>query len=359
MIELDESQGNMEFSGSNAIIFCRWCKMDTTMMAEIVMTSSAGQHLRRLDLRRDLARVADLVELCFFDTLDPEGRQYLNEMRRAAQSASMMRFASSLIDESPAFPSGYVWEENGQLVGNLSLIPITVQGKKGYMIANVATHPDHRGRGIATALTVAAVRHAQERGASTVWLQVRDDNPTAIHIYEAHGFVERVRRTNWSSGPSYPTIPIPPGVRVIKRPTSHWASQRKWLDANYPVNLAWNIPIDWNLFRPDAWGMIYRAFSLENLHHWSVERYGELKGVLSWKHSTGYTDTLWLAVPEQIDAEGILALLITARNAIRKEQPLSLNFPAGAAVEVLKQAGFYAHQTLIWMEYKINRARPD
>ena len=131
------------------------------MMAEIVMSSSTGDHLRRLDMRRDLAKVADLVELCFFDTLDPEGRQYLNEMRRAAQSASMMRFATSLLDETAVLPSGYVWEEAGQLVGNLSLIPITVQRKRGYMIANVATHPDYRGRGIATALTVTALRHAQ------------------------------------------------------------------------------------------------------------------------------------------------------------------------------------------------------
>ena len=41
---------------------------------------------------------------------------------------------------------------------------------------------------------------------AAVWLQVRDDNPSAIHIYETHGFKERMRRTNWYSGPSYPAI---------------------------------------------------------------------------------------------------------------------------------------------------------
>jgi hypothetical protein len=217
------------------------------------------------------------------------------------------------------------------------------------MIANVATHPDYRGRGIASALTVTALRHAQEHGASGVWLQVRDDNPSAIHIYVSHGFEERIRRTNWYNGPSYPSLTTRPGVRVIKRHANHWGQQKKWLDGIYPIDLAWNIPIDWNLFRPDVWGMIYRAFSLENLNHWSVERDGKLKGVISWKHSSGFTDTLWLAVPEDLDEEGILALLITTRAGIRKEQPLSLNFPAGKAVEVLKKAGFYSHQTLIWM----------
>jgi ribosomal protein S18 acetylase RimI-like enzyme len=324
--------------------------MGENMMVEIAISSSASGHLRRLDMRRDLAKVADLVEICFYDTLDPEGRQYLNEMRRAAQSASIMGWASNLIDDSPMPPSGYVWEEDGCLVGNLSLIPIVVQGKRGYMIANVATHPDYRGRGIAGTLTVAALQYAQVHGAASVWLQVRDDNPSAIHIYEVNGFTERLRRTSWYSGPAFSEVPTPEGVRVGKLQPGHWPIQMEWLKRIYPSDLAWHIPIDWNLFRADLWGRIYRAFALEHLHQWSVERNGKLEGVISWKHASGFTDSIWLAIPEQIDEEAILALLINARKSIRQGQPLSLNFPAGAADEALRQAGFYKHQTLIWME---------
>jgi hypothetical protein len=141
---------------------------------------------------------------------------------------------------------------------------------------------------------------------------------------------------------------------VTKRQFNHWGQQKKWLDGNYPSDLTWNIPIDWNLFRPDVWGMIYRALSLGNLHHWSVEREGKLKGVISWKHAGSFTDSLWLAIPEDIDEDAILALLITARSGIRREQPLSVNFPAGKAAEVLKKAGFYSHQTLIWMSMNLS-----
>ena len=325
------------------------------MVTDIMFPTLVNKHLRRLDMRRDLAKVADLVELCFYDTLDPEGKQYLNEMRRAAQNPSLMGWASSLMDEAQMPPSGYVWEDDGQLVGNLSLIPISVQGKKGYMIANVATHPDYRGRGIAMALTVTALRHAQEHGAARVWLQVRDDNPSAIHIYEVNGFKERMHRTSWYSGPDHAEQPIPVGVSVGKRQPSHWALQREWLKCIYPIDLTWHIPFDWNLFRPDVWGKIYRIFTFEFLRHWSVERKGELKGVLSWSHSHGFTDILWLAVPEEMDGEATLALLFQARNAIRQGQPLSLNFPAGVAVDQLRQTGFYPHQTLIWMECKFSR----
>jgi len=326
--------------------------MELYMTAEIALPISTREHLRRLDMRRDLAKVADLVELCFYDTLDPEGKQYLSDMRRAAQSASLLGWASNLIDESPMPPSGYVWEEDGRLVGNLSLIPISWQGKKGYMIANVATHPDYRGRGIATALTMTALQHAKEHNAASAWLQVREDNPSAVHIYEVTGFVERLRRTSWYSGPKNPEQNPPAGVKVSRRLPGHWKHQREWLNRIYPLELTWNIPFDWNLFRPDLWGKIYRALSLESLRHWSVEREGVLKGVLSWKHSSGFTDTIWLVTPEQVDQDATLVLIAKAREVIRITQPLSLNFPAGLAAEVLKLAGFYAHQTLIWMEYK-------
>lgn len=323
------------------------------MVAEIAIPTFAQGHLRRLDMRRDLAKVADLVELCFYDTLDPEGKQYLKEMRKAAQNASLLAWASGVIDESPMPPSGYVWEEAGQLVGNLSLIPIHINGKRGYMIANVATHPDYRGRGIARALTNAALEYARNRHAASTWLQVRHDNPAAIHIYATTGFKERLRRTSWFSGPLLELPPIQQDIVVGKRRPDHWKLQREWLMRQYPPEMSWHLPFDWNLFRVDIWSQLYRLFSLEYPRHWSVEHKGALQGVLTWKHTTGHTDTLWLAAPNELDEAAILALLTKTRRDIRPAQPLSLNYPAGVAVDVLRQAGFHPHQTLIWMERKL------
>ena len=320
------------------------------MVIEIAIPACAQGHLRKLDMRRDLHKVADLVELCFSDTLDPEGKQYLKEMRKAAQNASMLGWASSMIDQAPMPPSGYVWEEDGQLVGNLSLIPINIKGKRGYMIANVATHPDYRGRGIARSLTLTALDHARYHKAVGIMLQVRDDNPSAIHIYITSGFKECFRRTSWYSGPSFDDHTPALGIEVGKRRSDHWVKHRDWLLRIYPPELEWNIPFDWNLFRKDIISRIYRFFTLEYPTHWSVERNEVLKGVLTWKHRSGFTDPLWLAVPEQLDDEAILSLLTKARKQIRQEQPLSLNLPAGVVVDVLRQGGFYPHQTLIWME---------
>ncbi len=324
------------------------------MVAEIVLPTSSDGHLRRLDMRRDLARVADLVELCFQDTLDPEGKQYLKDMRRVAQNSSWLGWASTMIDEGPMPPSGYIWEEQGQLVGNLSLIPISVHGKKSYMIANVATHPDYRNHGIAFALTLTALEHARQQHASTVWLQVRDDNPAAIHIYERSGFKERLRRTSWFSGPLPENGSISQGFRVGKRRAGHWELQRSWLKRLYPPELEWHIPMEWDLFRAGFWGSAYRLLNGEFPQHWSVEQEADLKGVLTWRHTGGFTDPIWLALPEAMDEAAVLNLLSQGRASIKNTQPLGLNYPAGLAVGVLRQAGFYTNQTLIWMEYPLS-----
>jgi ribosomal protein S18 acetylase RimI-like enzyme len=329
--------------------------MKAVMIAEIAIASSTKGHLRRLDMRRDLAKVADLVEVCFYDTLDPEGKQYLKEMRRAAQNPSLLGWASSMIDEAPMPPSGYVWEENGQLVGNLSLIPINIQGKRGYMIANVATHPEYRGRGIARMLTHTALEHAREHHASSAWLQVREDNPAAIHIYETSGFTERLRRSSWFSGPDFDEQFPPAGIKISKRRPDQWHLQHEWLKRIYPADLDWHLPMDWNIFRPDILGKLYRFLNLELPQHWCVEKDGLLKGVLTWRHTGGYTDPLWLAIPEELEEAAIVALITKARKIIKRSQPLSLNFPAGLAEKVLRLAGFYQHQILIWMEYKFTR----
>lgn len=320
---------------------------------------STSNHLRQLDARRDLAAVADLVELCFNETLDPEGRNYLKQMRQAAQHAALMGWANSLYPENSMPPAGLVWEEKnaetgGQhLVGNLSLIPIHPQGQRAYLIANVAVHPDYRGRGIGRALTLAGLEQARKRGATTAWLQVRHDNPSAIHIYESAGFQERARRSSWQTTRESPPNGALDGLSIIHRQSYHWAQQKAWLGALYPAELAWHLPLDWKAMPPDLSGTLYRFISWYYPRHWAALHHHQLAGLLTYTHTNGYADSLWLAVPPEVDAMVLVGLLSAARRAAPRNRPLTLNLPAGMAVQALQQAGFSTHQTLIWMKCRL------
>jgi predicted GNAT family acetyltransferase len=57
-------------------------------------------------------------------------------------------------------------------------------------ISAVCTHPDARGRGLATALTRHVARAILDRGETPI-LHVRRDNHDAIRVYERLGFTVR------------------------------------------------------------------------------------------------------------------------------------------------------------------------
>ncbi|MEW1636245.1 GNAT family N-acetyltransferase [Streptomyces sp. NPDC093801] len=52
----------------------------------------------------------------------------------------------------------------------------------------VTVDPEHRRRGLATAVMTALARRALEEGASAAWLQVETDNPAARALYDGMGF---------------------------------------------------------------------------------------------------------------------------------------------------------------------------
>ena len=182
-------------------------------------------HIRPLDIHRDLLPVADLIELCFSSTLDPDGREYLRHIRKAAADPAYLRWIPGAYERVSTPLYGYVWEQDHRIVGNLSLIPILKGGRWLYLIANVAVHPDYRRRGIARDLTMRALEHVHEHHVSSAWLQVRDDNTSAYNLYCSVGFIERSRRTTWISKMSA-TPSSAAGVRITSRRPEDWILQR-------------------------------------------------------------------------------------------------------------------------------------
>lgn len=246
--------------------------------------------------------------------------------------------------------SGFVWEENGSLVGNLSLIPFSQRGRRMYLIANVAVHPDHRRRGIARALTCATLQHLQRGEFDLPWLQVRDDNPSALELYQSLGFHEQFRRTTWhNDSQAFAISPIQGTLSITPLRAGDRKAQQHLLERSYPSELAWHLPFRITDLRPDLFGFLLRLFSGVFVRQYAAREDGRLVGVLAWQATYGNYNALWLGTQPEFEETAAGALVGFARQNYGIRRPLALEYPAGTAVKALQENGFYAHQTLIWM----------
>lgn len=321
-----------------------------TTISKPLAPASANKNLRPFDPRRDLKAVADLVELCFSDTLDADGRSYLRRLRSAASATGLLRWTALFTEYASVPLSGYVWEQDNRLVGNINLIPYYIGSRRFYLIANVAVHPEYRRRGIARNLTERAIEHARRRGTPSIWLHVRQENDAAVDLYRSLNFVEHARRTTWHSrSESQPDTSLK-GVRFVKSSARDWERERVWLLHDYPPQVSWHMPLNLKTLQPGLLGAFFRLLNNVHIQQWALKRAGRLLGAVYWQATQSHANVLWLAVPPDADEKVVYALLVQARRQAPSQRSLMLDFPAGRASQAIEAAGFGMHQTLIWME---------
>ncbi len=306
-------------------------------------------YMRPLNVLRDLSAVADLIELCFSSTMDNDGQRYLSDMRRASHDDSFLSWASHMSETASLPMAGFVWEQDGRIVGNSSLIPFRDHGKRVYLIANVATHPDYRRRGIGRALTERSMKQARDKNASAVWLHVREDNPGAIKLYEELGFREIARRTAWYAAPdSFISIPRI-DIQIVARQPRFWPLQQEWLGRLYPEALTWYHSWNVNALRPGFWNWIYLLFVDFNIRQWAAVRNDELLATLTWMPQGGRSESLYASTGQASNGQAFTQLLLHARRALSNHSSLSLDYPASEMTDAIQAAGFRARRTLLWM----------
>ena len=321
-------------------------------MSSITIPAKANEHpnMRPLNVLRDLSTVADLIELCFSPTMDNDGQRYLADMRRASRDDSFLSWASHMTETASLPMMGYVWEQDGRIIGNASLIPFRDQGKRIFLIANVATHPDHRRRGIGRMLTERVMRQAREKKAAAIWLHVRDDNPGAIKLYADLGFQEIARRTTWQAHPDS-FLPVPDSdIQIVSRHPRFWPLQQDWLRRLYPEALSWYLPLNLNTLRPGLMNWLYVLFIDFNIKQWAAVRGESLLATLTWKPHGGRIESIYAAAGPGSDPEALTQLLINARRALFSHSTLSLDYPGGEMTDAISAAGFTPRRTLLWMK---------
>lgn len=322
------------------------------MTTSFTISARAEQHpnLRPLSILRDLPAVADLIEMCFSSTMDNEGKRYVQDMRRAGNDNSFLRWANRAAESTSLPLTGYIWEENGKVIGNASLVPFRNNKQRVYLIANVAVHPEYRRQGIARALTERAMRHAHEKKVRDIWLHVREDNDGAIELYSHLGFVERARRTTWQAATD-PRAPIlQTDIVLTNRHPRDWQTQLNWLSRLYPDLLAWHRNWGFASLRPGFWNWLYLLFIDMNIRQWTAARKDQMEAALSWIPN-GRGESLFAAAGERSDPEALTALLLQARRDLTNLYPkIELEFPSSQFDGAIQSAGFRAMRTLIWMQ---------
>jgi GNAT superfamily N-acetyltransferase len=321
-------------------------------MSSITIPARMDAHpnLRPLNVLRDLPAVADLIETCFSSTMDSEGQQYVKDMRRAGKDNSFVNWANRALESTSLPLSGYVWEENGRIIGNASLIPFRYKKQRIYLIANIAVDPGCRRRGIARALTQRAIEHAHEKNVDNIWLHVRDDNPGAINLYKQLGFVERARRTSWQAHTDFYVPSLGTAIVVTNRQPGYWPTQLNWLSRLYPDHLAWHRNWNFNSLRPGLWNWLYLLFVDLNIRQWAAVKKGKMEAVLAWI-PYGRGESLFVATGEGSDPDALTTLLFQARRELANSHvTISLEFPAGEFDNAIQAAGFKPLRTLLWMQ---------
>jgi ribosomal protein S18 acetylase RimI-like enzyme len=240
-----------------------------TMLA--TKKSEISQGLRPVNIRTDLAQLADLMEITFHDTMDENGRAAIREWRYMSSMGFVLGFLGRLNEMALGIGQGYVWVEDERIVGNVSVYPAGLPRQFGntWLIANVSVHPDYQRRGIARRLMQASIDMIRLKGAQHAILQVDYDNAAALSLYDSMGFIrERAFTTWWRSAITATPAAMDNDETFITHPRpSDWQAEYALAEAQRPNaqgGIGWLQPVHQGLFRQSVLGSLSRMFSLNS-----------------------------------------------------------------------------------------------
>jgi ribosomal protein S18 acetylase RimI-like enzyme len=240
------------------------------------------------DGRRHLRQVAELIGAVFADELDTSGRSALQEMEVVSRLSPLLGglLSSTFFSE---FVLGYVWVDNGSVVGNVTFQRTEMSGTR-WRISNVAVAAEQRQHGIAKALMQATLREIAVRGGSWAVLQVRVDNSAARHLYQSLGFADVCQDGIWQRPPLPITLLPEPPADGAAEVSLRRLRGRDWQDGLELARAArsqlayWAEPVDASNYQPGLGKLIGEALgNLTGFHQvarWGGWHNGQLFGAV-------------------------------------------------------------------------------
>ncbi|CAM2900620.1 ribosomal protein S18-alanine N-acetyltransferase [Vibrio mytili] len=124
----------------------------------------------------------------------PMCAEHLDHIWQIEQQAHSHPWAESLIrDLSSRGACHHVMRDGDEIIGYFYAQNIVGE----VTLLNIAVKPSKQGQGYGQKLLDAFLGHCQQVKAESAWLEVRESNVSALHIYEQAGFNELDRRYNY------------------------------------------------------------------------------------------------------------------------------------------------------------------
>ncbi|MEM7032976.1 MAG: GNAT family N-acetyltransferase [Chloroflexota bacterium] len=323
--------------------------------------------LRPLIPSKDLQGVATLIEAVFSSELDQAGRLALREMHRMGRWGFLLGLADYINPDVNTHLNGFVWVENGEIVGNVTVSRNSPLSKH-WFISNVAVSEAYRQQGIARALMIAAIEFVKEMRGYEISLQVRQGNTPAINLYQSFGFrmitatsylhlprITNVVRQNFPS-----TLKLRPHKLNLHDSSKAYALAR----LSIPTNIQAERPLRQSQFRLSKPELRFNNFwrrlvGLGEHQHYVVEQASGnfvatvdiIAGAWRQDHKISFlVHPDWWGKLEMPLIHEALSYL-----ASYKPKPITLQHPAEheAGIDACKQLGFREQRTHIWMKLTV------
>ena len=321
-------------------------------MATQAISGPVANGPRPMNLNRDAQQVMTLLELVFRPSLGADGRRILSgSLTLGNQPNFLLRISQLAGGATP----GFVWQQDGRIVGNVSLLMSGMNGR--YLIANVAVHPDYRRQGIARRLMEITLEHVRHQHGNVVLLQVKEANDGAKRLYRELGFAEIGDVTTWTaSHSSLRTVgaaPLIPEIRPLRG--SEWRDAIVLDRSSVAADLNWPQPLPAEAYKRGLWQRMQHFFNGQSQEVWAaVDAVGQLQGLAAIQSIYGRPFELRLRVhPEQRGQleRALLDKLLRRLRYMRRRQ-VKIEHPATDELlnQLLEEANFRPRHTLTTMK---------
>jgi GNAT superfamily N-acetyltransferase len=278
--------------------------------------------------------------------MDEDGERYIDYLRRFSQALLFTRMAQRKPEKYALPGEGFIYEDNGKLIGNITLSTIKIHDETVYLISNVAVLPEYRGKGIAKSLTRTALQYIESKGVKQIWLQVKRDNQPAIDLYDQFSFQTFMTRTTWIRKRTSLFLIENKIPSIRKRKKSEWETQKRLLERTYPAELTSAYCFEIASIQPVLRNVIKDVLRSRITNHWAVE-IDQQVGFASYELFPEQTYVnLWIAAPEAMEKR-FLSLLIPAVHA-RIGKEIRVNYPEKEHADCFRAIGMQELNTLIW-----------